>query len=207
MLIRWFGAAIIGGWILAALVRVGLADEPECTAEWGLFPNGLIGRKVVQKELNLRGEQVEKLTVLMREFGITVLEQSPDAKAASPDQPALSEEERIKRIGEANAKRAERLKRLIPKFSSRFAKILDQPQIERLRQILWQTEGARAYRDQESPRQSASQKASKQNWRRFGPCTRNGSTGCFTAMLRRRGRRTCKGPLRRSDSFSRNGIR
>jgi len=76
-----------------------------------------------------------------------VLEQSPDAKVASADQPALSEEERIKRIGEANAKHVGRLKRLIPKFSSRFAKILDQPQIERLQQILWQTEGVRAYRD------------------------------------------------------------
>jgi len=147
MVIRWFAAAIIGGRILAALVRVGLADEPERTAEWGLFPNGLIAREVVQKELNLRGEQVEKLTVLMREFDVTVLEQSPDAKVASADQPALSEEERIKRIGEANAKHVGRLKRLIPKFSSRFAKILDQPQIERLQQILWQTEGVRAYRD------------------------------------------------------------
>jgi hypothetical protein len=147
MLIRWFAAAIIGGWILMALVRVGLADEPKCAAEWGIFPNGLIARKVVQKELSLRGEQVEKLTALMREFDVTVLEQWPEAQVASPDQPALSEKERIKRIGVANTERAERLKRLIPRFSSRFAKILDQPQIERLQQILWQTEGVRAYRD------------------------------------------------------------
>jgi hypothetical protein len=147
MVIRWFAAATIGGWILAALVRVGLADETERAAEWGLFPNGLIGRKVIQKELDLREEQVEKLTVLTREFDVAVLEQLPDAQVASPDQSALSEEERIKRIRKANAKRAERLQLLIPKFSSRFAKILDQPQIERLQQILWQAEGIRAYRD------------------------------------------------------------
>jgi hypothetical protein len=147
MVTRWFSRAIISGWILAALVRGGFAEEPKRAAEWALFPNGLIGRKVVQKELNLREEQIQELTVLTREFDDAVLEQSPDVRTPSPDQRALSELERIKQISEANTKRAERLKRLIAKFSSKFAKILDQPQIERLQQILWQTEGVRAYRD------------------------------------------------------------
>jgi Spy/CpxP family protein refolding chaperone len=147
MVTRHFAGAFVACVILAASARGGLAEEPKRPAEWGLFPNGLIGRKVVQKELNLREEQVAKLRLLTQEVNAAAVNQLPNAEGQMPDQRPLPEEERIKRIRTANAKRAEQLQRIIPEFSSRFVKILDQPQIERLQQILWQTEGARAYCD------------------------------------------------------------
>jgi hypothetical protein len=142
---KWFAGAIVVGGILAR-TQGGFAEEPE-PAEWGLFPNGLIVRKDIQNELNLSAEQLAKLTLLTNEFDAAVLELFPDAGVPSPGLQPPSEGERIKRIRAANAKRAEQLKHILPKFSSRFAKILDQVQIERLKQILWQAEGARAYRD------------------------------------------------------------
>jgi Spy/CpxP family protein refolding chaperone len=147
MVARWFAGAIVAGAILAASACGGLAEEPNRAAEWGLFPNGLIGRKVIQKELDLREEQLAKLRLLTKEFDAAVFNQLPNVEVPVPDQRTLPEEERIKRIRTANTKRADRLQRIIPEFSSRFVKILDQPQIERLQQILWQTEGAGAFRD------------------------------------------------------------
>lgn len=107
----------------------------------------LINAEPVQKDLELKEDQVAKVKTLGEE-----VRKEMEANRGNfnfGEFQNLSEEERNKRIEEMRVKGVENARKLNEKFRPKLAEILDAKQQERLRQIGWQVVGSQALLDAE----------------------------------------------------------
>jgi Spy/CpxP family protein refolding chaperone len=117
----------------------------------GFGPQGklqLVNNDAVQKDLALKEDQVGKV----KELGDQVREEmraGGSGAGSFADFQNLSQEERDKRIAEAQTRREESAKKINDKFLPLLSEILTEEQETRLQQIVWQANGVEALVDKE----------------------------------------------------------
>lgn len=117
----------------------------------GFGPQGklqLVNNEAVQKDLVLKEDQVGKV----KELGDQVREEmraGGSGAGSFADFQNLSQEERDKRIAEAQTRREESAKKVNDKFLPLLSEILTEEQETRLQQVVWQANGVEALLDKE----------------------------------------------------------
>jgi hypothetical protein len=101
----------------------------------------------VQKELNLKPEQTEKLKDLAQDVREEMMQQIQAAGVSFQGLQDLAPEERQKRMAENQTKMAEVQKSINEKFQPKLAEALDKAQLKRVHEIAIQAAGAQALVD------------------------------------------------------------
>jgi hypothetical protein len=107
----------------------------------------IAGNPAVQKELNLKPEQVEKLKDVTQDVREEMMQQIQGAGIDFAGMRDLPPEERAKKMAEVQAKMAEIQKGINEKFMPKLAEALDKSQLARVHEIAIQAAGSQALLD------------------------------------------------------------
>lgn len=118
--------------LCAAAVAAFAADESDGTR----FHFDALRYPTVQKELELSPQQAAEINSLVKSYDDAFWKLA--LQGTLPDPQNVTEQERIRLIQAWNRERAPRFRRVTAQFASRFEKLLDVRQRQRLRQIDWQ---------------------------------------------------------------------
>lgn len=108
-------------------------------------PLALVGQEVVQKELKLSEEQVEKAKKVADE---SAAEMRKEMEGVFGDIGELPPEERRAKMEAGREKMQAAMKKLQEKYRPKLAEVLDKPQMERVVQIARQAQGVAALQDE-----------------------------------------------------------
>jgi hypothetical protein len=125
--------------------RVVADERRPGLARWWFFPESQSERQ----DLGLTDRQRKEWQTLSEEFRSKCVARALTSKLPGPETP---EAERLLQLRERKGRDLAFIQSLGREYSAKLEKLLTTAQWERMRQIEWQTQGFRAYRDQEVAR-------------------------------------------------------